>query len=157
MNKIVVSLIALILILSCKRNPEKLSISFTSDKIEINDNLKGILKQFMNENPCKNCINQLYIDKIEPYKTVITIQQIPYDLSGSKALTPAPLLFIKVDSSTFFLYSGMEKYFNVKHGNIDTIGIKVGSKYSRWTIVDTKDSIMVNKNGNLPFFPFPSE
>jgi hypothetical protein len=157
MKKFVASLIAIILILSCKRIPEKLNISFTSDKIEINDNLKGILKQFMNENPCKNCINQLYIDKIEPYKTVITLQQIPYDLSGYKDLNPAPLLFIKVDSSTFFLYSGIEKYFNVKHENIDTIGKKIGNKYSRWTIVDTKDSIMINKNGNLPFFPFPSE
>ena len=34
----------ILLELSCTRNPEKQSIYFTSDKIEINDKLKGILK-----------------------------------------------------------------------------------------------------------------
>ena len=147
----------IMLVLSCSRNAEKQSIYFTSDKIEINDQLKEILNQFINDNPCKNCINKLYIDKIEPYKTVITLEQIPYDLIDYKKLKPEPLLYIIVNSYTFYVYNGMEGYFNVSYDNIDTINKCIGDKYYRWTIVDTKDSIVINKNGNLPFFPLPSQ
>lgn len=143
--------------LDCNRNPEKQSIYFTSDKIEINDRLKGILKQFINDNPCMNCINKLYIDKIEPYRTVITLEQIPFNSSDYKKLKPEPLLYVLVDSCKFYVYNGMEGYFNVSYEDVDSISKKIGDKYLRWTVVDTKDSIIINRNGSFPFFPLPSQ
>ena len=149
--------LSILLGLSCNRNPEKQSIYFTSDKIEINDKLKGILKQFINDNPCENCINKLYFDKIAPYKTVITIEQIPFSSADYKKLKPEPLLYFLVDSHAFYVYNGMEAYFNVSYEDVDTINKKICDKYLRWTVVDTKDSILIMRNGSLPFFPFPTQ
>jgi hypothetical protein len=154
---IIVIILFTLLEFSCKKNPEKQSIYFTSKKIEINDKLKRILKQFIIENNCMDCINKLYIDKIAPYKTVITIEQIPFNSKDYKKLKPEPLLYILVDSCTFYVYNGMEGYFNVSYEDVDSTSKKIGDKYLRWSVVDTKDSIIINRNGSLPFFPFPSQ
>jgi hypothetical protein len=51
----------------------------------------------------------------------------------------------------------MEAYFNVSYEGVDTINKKIGDKYLRWTVVDTNDSILIMRDGNLPFFPFPTQ
>ena len=83
----------------------------------------------MNENPCKDCINKVYIDKVYSlekvdYKTIITIQQIPFSRRDFIKLKPTPLLSVDIDSTTFFIFSGLEDYFTVSQNKSDSTNMR---------------------------------
>jgi hypothetical protein len=145
---------------SCNDVVKKQAVFLTSEKIELTDRFKSILIQFSNENPCKDCINKIYIDKVYSigefdHKTIITLQQIPFSRKDFTKLKPTPLLSVDVDSTKFFIFSGLEDYFTISNNKIDSASNSLGNKYAVWTIVDTKDSLIIRKKGMSPFSPFP--
>ena len=161
MKYIYILAFSICLFLNCSNNTDKFTLNLTSDKIGMNEKMKTMLKQFVRENPCKNCINEIYINKIFSienidFKTIITLQQIPFNKKDFIKLKPKPLLSINIDSCTFFIYNGMEDYFDFNYEKIDTISKEEGSKFVSWTIIDTKDTLIIKKKGEHPFSPFPS-
>lgn len=151
--------IFLLLLFSCNRKPEEQKVSLTSSKIEISNKLQTILQQFTKENLCKNCINKVYIDKVYSigsidYKTIITIQQIPFDTVSYKKLKPSPILKVNFDSMTFFIYSGIEDYLLASYDKVDSTNKVLENQFVNWTIIDQKDSLIIRKRGEPPFSPF---
>lgn len=158
-----ISILILLLFFSCKREEKEPNIILLSEKIELNKDIENILKQFINENKCKNCLKKLYIDKVYDigsidYRTIITIQQIPYKEDCYKTLYPLPIMKLLIDSNTFYLYSGIEDYLKIDIEHTDSAKFLIGKRFVNWTVIHQKDSFFIDKKGDNPFSPFlPSQ
>jgi hypothetical protein len=138
-----------------KENRNNDLVQSTNDELKISQRLSSILSQFIQENQSKDCLNQIYFDKIEPHKTIITITTKTPSLEYLKKQNP--MSFLTIDGTKIYVYNGSEKYFEGNHSNIELIEEKNVRNCSAisWNIVDSLDVFRIIKNGGPPFFPLP--
>lgn len=159
MRKRYIFILLAIFVQSCTNTPKRQDVSLVCMEVTINERFKELLKQFIKENPCTNCMNKVFIDKVYDvgqvdYKNIITIQQMPFNKDDYKKLRPTPILKLEIDSTTFFLYSGIEGFLKVKVDSIKSVKRYDGGNFVNWTIIDQKDTFLINKRGIPPFSPF---
>ena len=145
---------------SCTNQIHEQEVTLVCPEITTNKRFKDLLQQFAKENPSKNCLNKVFIDKIYEvgkidYKNIITIQQLPFNQDDYYKLKPIPILKLKIDATNFFLYSGIEDYLTIKKvDSLKSSNICEGRDFVIWTVIDQKDTFLINKQGIPPFSPF---
>jgi hypothetical protein len=88
-----------------------------------------------------------------------------YLLLNIKARSPSeeymrnqkPLFMSTISGKLFYIYTGLE---DVLHGDKKRVHITTDTGvayYKRWTIIMSGDSMKINKNGGIPFFPSNEE
>jgi hypothetical protein len=140
------------------------TLELVTDEIVLSDNIKSILEQFIQENPCKDCLNEIYINKVYEirnidYKTIIVIYQLPFKNRGFDKSASGSFLKLNFKTYIFYLYCGLEDYFfKTLDYRKDTVLIPTGAKQVAWTIYDKKDTLIIKKTGDIPFSAFyPSD
>ena len=151
-----------IFIYSCTdNNTKEQEVSLVYSEIEINARLKELLQQFIEENPCKNCVIKLYIDKVYEFRkdinygSIITIYQMPFSRDGYRELDPSPILKFRIDSSLFFIYSGIEDYLNVNKDEPESAESSAEGNFANWTVIDQNDTFVIYDLAYPPFFSLP--
>jgi len=122
-----------------------------------NKKFDSIVLAFVKENPCDSCIDEMYIDKVYPRETLITLKQRVYNIEYLKKQNP--LFIIKYGQKQFFVYSGLEDIFigdkksmpyNYKDAN--------NKNFVKWGITIDSNKYIVNKKyEGQPFFPQPKQ
>lgn len=156
------SLILLIIIfISCNkkhRNIEKENenlLTATYKNIRIDSNLQRIAKDFLKENSCDSCLNQMYIDKKDPQYKIITLKTRAY--SKQYLENNRPTFYCKIDNAIFYVYSGLEDYF-ISDMNMIKDSTKedaCSNKFMYWTIIDSLKNFRIIKGIGAPFFNLP--
>jgi hypothetical protein len=159
MGKMFVFILLTIVVYSCTNKPVEQDVSLLYSQITVNDRFKELLQQFVRENPCANCMNKVFIDKVYEvgsvdYKNIITIQQMPFSKGDYQRLNPSPILKIRIDSSIFYLYSGVESFLKVRVDSIKSVRSSTNGNFVNWTVIDQKDTLVINRRGVPPFSPF---
>ncbi|HEY4060514.1 MAG TPA: hypothetical protein VGM30_01365 [Puia sp.] len=118
-----------------------------------NDKFDSIVFYFIKENPCDDCIYELYADKIYPTKTIITLKKRVYNVEYLKKKNP--LFTVNFYQKSFFVYSGVEDIFSgdkkIMNYRADNIKENV---FSQWGIILDSGKYTVTKNfEDIPFFP----
>gem|GEM_PF-2009626 len=142
---------------SCNQNPnnphfdeQSTILHPTYKNVTLHDSLQSVITKFMREETCKSRFNDLFIDKINPVKTVITIKSRHYPAPEAGQ----PLLYTKIEESIFFIYSGPEQYFKSDMSLTDKNEFtKDSCTVNFWTIIDSAGYYQIIKRGLLPFSP----
>jgi len=166
--KTIYTIFCLFVLCSCnntKIEPITLKDSMQSNRILIptynallpNKKFDSIVLAFVKENPCDSCIDEMYIDKVYPRETLITLKQRVYNIEYLKKQNP--LFIIKYGQKQFFVYSGLEDIFigdkksmpyNYKDAN--------NKNFVKWGITIDSNKYIVNKKyEGQPFFPQPKQ
>lgn len=156
MKRIAILSISLLLLLSCNTNNRKdIYMKSTFQNIKINGKLKEILLDFIKENKCANCLNEVYFDKIDPHKTIITIKS--RSPSREYLQRHNPLYYIDIDNHIIYVYSGLEDYINGDEKYFRKQKSDSNCSFIYWNVVDSFNNFTINKNGGPPYLPFPQK
>jgi hypothetical protein len=160
MTKSFVLIIWSLLILSCTGGSQKerekidnsestLNLDPTFDSLQLDDKVRLAIDSFVKSANCSNCINEIFVNKVYPDSTLITINSRAY--SSWYLMHINSLFTTYLCGKLFYVYSGLEdilkgdgKYL---HSEKDT----VSKKFFIWTLVLRKDSIRIIKDGFYPF------
>ena len=141
---------------SCKHKD-----STTDMYVKANSRLTPVLDSFVKASPCSICINEIYIDKIDPHLYKLIIYQ------GEESLTKdentinghKPLAKVIASEVEFKIFSGVEHYFNnepfnEKKQKVDSIRNNL-IKQKIWIVKDSFGILTVKEtNFNYPYSPF---
>ena len=137
------------LILCC--NPKK-------DKPYIypNESMTQLLDSFIQETPNKNRINQIYIDKINPYNYHILLYSGNTDINNGQCKIPA-LYKIRYADRIFDVFSGVEEFFSDSINQPKTVmekmkSFKKDSANIWWFVEDYNGRIYINEENNATPF-----
>ena len=50
----------------------------TYQKLKVDDRVNNVLKEFITETNCKNCINEMHVDKTKPDEIIIVLKSRVY-------------------------------------------------------------------------------
>lgn len=122
-----------------------------------NKKFDSIVVLFIKENPCDSCINEIYIDKVYPDKTLVTLKERVYNTEYLKKQNP--LFIVNYCKKQFFVYSGLEDIFigdkKLMPYNYNDANNKI---FVKWGIVIDSNNYIVNrKYEGQPFFPQPAQ
>lgn len=143
-------------ILSCQKGNK--SIDSTNEdllmltKLGPDSLLEDILSMYTENVQCAGCINEIYIDVIEPHKTIFTIKTIV--ANKSRYIDRAPLIYTKYNNKIFFIYSGVEKYFRYEI-NADSILNANECINDTWVYIDSFGVLKELHTYATPFMPLP--
>lgn len=101
---------------------------------------------------CADCLNEIYIDVVEPHKTIFTFKNRPFP-SNYFSLNH-PLQYIRYKDITFYIYSGIEKYFTYIP---DTTHIATAGTCTpdTWVYLDSFGVLKAIHAYATPFMPLP--
>ena len=122
-----------------------------------NDRLLGVLKLFTEKYKCDSCLNEFYIDKINPHYYELVVYQgyksLCYEENNANGHLPNQ--YLTISDIKFAIYSGSEHYFNNQRYNpkkeiFDSISSKPESRI--WVVQDSFNIIRVKqRNSAYPF------
>jgi len=136
------------LILCC--NPKK-----DNPYIYPNESMTQLLDSFIQETPNKNRINQIYIDKINPYNYHILLYSGNTDINNGQCKIPA-LYKIRYADRIFDVFSGVEEFFSDSINQPKTVmekmkSFKNDSVNTCWFVEDYQGKTYINKKEAIPF------
>lgn len=124
------------------------------DTISVNPKLDSMILEFCEANPCDSCINEVFIDKVLPSKTIITLRSRPF--SSEYLRNNNPLFFLKIEESIFYVYMGVEEIFIGRKPILNSQSSKRGDslKYNSWNIFIDSGRYEIEKlDVGIPFYP----
>ena len=154
------NLIALILFVgvfySCK-HPKTESAS--GNYVELNDDLKEIIARYINDQPCSDCVYEIYFNKIDPHYSQVMLYK------GNKSLTideyeknkRFPVIYTDVLDKKIGVYTGGESYFKAPKNQPGALKGKESNKsFKVWLISDSLNVRKIDTLDNAyPFLPLP--
>lgn len=162
--KLIFIISTILLLYSCSNNQVETKINADSIYNETqlkptfksflpNQKIDSLIMAFIEETPCDSCIHEMYIDKINPVKTIITLRARVYSLEYLQE--KKPLFTVKYDNLLFYLYSGMEDVLIGDQQLMNYAGKeKEGVTYNDWDIIIDSGNYKVKKvDVGIPFFP----
>lgn len=133
---------------------QQLDLNVVSNNITVSENLKSILDKYLDSVNCSACLNEIYIQKVEPHKTIITIDS--KGVNKEYLSIKRPLNVITYRGVQFFVYSGIEDYFTTTT-NYENLYSQTNTSCitTTWQIEDKFGTIKINTKGGFPFLPIP--
>ena len=156
--------IGLLILLSCNWKSEKkdeltktpvreMELIATYDSIRLERGVKKIIDSFEKINFCKDCIHEMYIDKVLPGYTLITLKVRSYSsdyMKNSKALFK-----VNIDQTPFYIFCGAEDIFIGMKRSEGLPNDSTSVKYKTWTVISDHGTLKIDTSGYSPFFPSP--
>lgn len=149
----------LLLFFACRHDYK--SVAYKGYDIELESGLKRLMSEYINYEPCEDCVFEIYINKKSPDNYRIIFYK------GSNSLTyeeyikkkKYPLFYTYILNKKVYVYSGAENYFSVKNPLIVQEGKnKTDKTFKVWVL---SDSVGVKKldtfNQVYPFFQLPEK
>ena len=122
--------------------------------------IDSLTKIFLDSSACKDCVNEINIDKVSFKETYITFRATPYkDQYESDYLSKQnPLFYFIKSEQKFFVITGVEEYIVGNQNNTKKLSFsdKDRTKVEMELIVQfkiLKDSIYLQRVAGLPFMP----
>ncbi len=142
-------------VISCKTVDKNIKAEYiitpTSTVYYPNKILDSLSNFFIDSAKCKNCLNELYIDKVyddEIYFTFIAM------LSDKEYLTNhKPLFIFSLKDKIIYVYTGAESYINGNQGN-NQLNISEGTNGIHYLRLQFKIEADTVKMINIPSSPF---
>lgn len=130
---------------------EDLELTPTFKHLSFNSKVEGVIKNFLNEDTCNGCLHEMYIDKVRPNYTIIVIKSRPQVSDYLKATNP--LFTIKVAGTNFSVFTGLEDIIIGDKSKALLASDSTGNNFKVWSIYLQSDSLRVEKDIGMPFFP----
>lgn len=128
-----------------------IQLSKTFQTLSTANQIDTIIKTFLQENNCDSCIHEIYIDKITPFKTIVTLRARIYSLEYLK--NKDPLFTIKFYGTPFYLYSGIEDILVGDKKLMTYTGKEKEGKFGDWNIILDSGKVEVKKiDVGIPFY-----
>jgi len=129
-----------------------LGLQSTYQNLKMNDRLNNIIKEFIAETNCKECIHEMYVDKVRPDETIVVLKSRAYSAEYAKQINP--LFTSKIDGVQFNIFSGLEDVIvgdkaRVTYSSADT----TKTIYKVWSLFIKAGNIKIEKDIGNPFFP----
>ncbi len=137
-------------IINKKRNYN--SLIAASDSVYLNQDIEDSIKVFLKNDSCQSCFHQLFIDKVRPNYTILTIRSRPY--SDQYLKNNKPIFKTHIGSTDFYIYCGIEDVFNfhLKKSEFEVYD-SLSTTFKTWGLHIKGDSTWWDKNQDIPFFP----
>ncbi len=162
--KTIIEVAILLILIGCNNNKPAVGVKSDSTHNDLtliptfetllpSEEFDSIIFAFIQENPCDDCIYELYIDKLHPTKTLITLKQRVYNIGYLKKTNS--LFTVKFHQKAFFVYSGLEDIF-IGDKKLMVYKDKSASEnvFTEWCIILDLGKWSINKNCmDIPFFP----
>ena len=133
---------------------ENLELTPTFEHLHFNNKVEAVIKNFLTEDTCKNCLHEMYIDKVRPNYTVIIIRSRPHSADYLKTVNP--LFTTKVAGTDFSMFTGLEDIIVGDKSKTLLVGDSTSNNFKVWSIYLESDSVRVEKGIGMPFFPSSS-
>ncbi len=157
--KILLASLHLLMLCSCTKNDSQpdSEVMIVKKNTIFDDKFLSILDQYEESTNCKICINIIYIDKIEPHKTIITIKSIGANLDYLN--NNPPLMYFYHKDIVYFVFTGIEDYFKPINDYSGLFNIQDNEKCASrtWQVIDSMGGYRILKQIGYPFFPLPSK
>lgn len=88
--------------------------------LDFNGNLGNAIKSFLDEDMCKHCLHEMYVDKVRPNYTIMVVRSRPYSVDYLKTVNP--LFNTKIAGTTFSVFTGLEDIFVGDKANSLSVG-----------------------------------
>ncbi len=154
--KQVILLFFILIVLACRYDREG-----TTGGVELESNLKKLMEAYIAQEPCEDCIYEIYIDKKAPDSYQVILYK------GSNSLTfeeyakekKYPLFYTYVRDKKVYVYSGAENYFSVKEPSIVQEEKNKNNKiFKVWVLSDSLGIKKVDVFYQVyPFFQLPEK
>lgn len=158
MKPTIISVFIIIVIFSCNRHQADID----TIALEPNKAISKVLDSFVKVNPCKNCFNEIYIDKQDPHNYTTIIYSGKQSLTREENLDnqQESLNTVKTLNGTMFkIYTGIEHYFKnstTGKSKISDTALYDNSKTVIWVVKDSFGKLTTTKrNFAYPFMPLP--
>jgi hypothetical protein len=124
--------------------------------LSTNNQIDSTIKSFLQENKCDSCLHEIYIDKVTPFKTIVTLRSRIYSLEYLK--NKNPLFIFNFNGTLFYLYSGIEDVLFGDKKLMVYNGTEKDGKFGDWNMIIDSDNVEVKKiDVGIPFYePFPA-
>ena len=163
-NCYTVFFIILFVIASCKDNNKKNQsnggIMLTSTYYQPSKLLDSLAKIFLDSAKCMDCMNEVYIDKVNFQETYITFRAITYHKSSHNEylVEQNPLFYFIKDEQKIFVITGAEKYIIGNQDNSKKLifSEEIRTKVELELLIKFKifgGSISLQKVAGMPFMP----
>lgn len=129
----------------------EIALKPTYQRLHFDNRINNILKEFIDEAKCKDCINEMHVDKVRPDEIIITLKSRVY---STEYLSKTNSLFTStINGVQFNVYSGLEDVFVGDKTNFDySVKDSSNTVFKIWSLFVKPDSIRVEKNTGYPFF-----
>ena len=150
-------------IISCKASDRKekyqnissdsvIVLKSTYQRRKIDDRTNNVLKEFIADANCKECIHEMYIDKIKPDQIIIVLKSRVYSTEYLNKTNP--LFTSIINGVQFNIFCGLEDIFwGDKTNLIYPSSDSAKAVFKVWSLFIKPDSIKVEKDAGYPFFP----
>lgn len=129
-----------------------MTLTPTYQNLKIDDRVNSILQRFINETNCRNCINEMHVDKARPDEIIIVLKSRVY--SKEYLSKTNPLFTSVINGVRFNIYSGLEDVFLGDKLHFDySIKDSSNAVFNVWSLFVKPDSIRIEKDVGYPFFP----
>ncbi|MBK8787004.1 MAG: hypothetical protein IPN43_11050 [Chitinophagaceae bacterium] len=132
-----------------KSNITPTSVFYNPDKL-----IDSISKVFLDSANCKNCLNELYIDKVYEDETYLTFKAKEY--YQDYFVKNKPLFSFLVKDKIIYVFTGAESFIVGDQKNADTIRSVINTKEDYFLLMAfhlTEGSINMVRVANSPFTP----
>jgi hypothetical protein len=123
----------------------------TFDSARWNSKVLIAVDSFLKTINCPDCIYEIYIDKILPDYTLITLKSRNYAYGYMASLNP--LYITKLYGRNFYVYTGLEDVLKGDKKHMIVYKDSSSITFVKWTLVIKGDSLRIEKKDNYPFFP----
>ena len=137
-----------------KKKEQKISLGQlipTYDSLSFKPNLIFLIDSFDKVIQCKDCLHEMYIDKIFPDYTLITLKARWY---SSEYLSKSNALFTtNISNTKYYVFSGIEDIMQARKRPEKIQKDSSSTKFKIWTLIMNRETITVDTTGYYPFFP----
>jgi hypothetical protein len=131
---------------------KEIALKQTYQRLQFDNRVNTILKEFIDEAKCKDCINEMHVDKVRPDEIIVTLKSRVYSIEYLSKTNP--LFTSTINGVRFNVYSGLEDVFVGDKTNFDySVKDSSNTVFKVWSIFVKPDSIRVEKDTGYPFFP----
>ncbi len=124
----------------------------TFKSLHFNDKVEAVIMNFLAEDTCKECLHEMYVDKVRSDYMIIVLKSRPYSPDYLKKINP--LFTTKLNRITFFVFTGLEDIIiGDKSKTLLVKGDSTSNNFKVWSIFIEADSLRVEKDIGLPFYP----
>lgn len=157
--KILIVSFLLLMFVSCSKSdwqPDS-EVMIVKENAVFDDNILSILDQYEESTNCISCLNIIYIDKVEPHKTIITIKSIGANLDYLN--NSRPLMYFYHNNIVYFVFTGIEDYLKPIYDYSGVLNLQTNEKCTSttWQVIDSIGGYRILKQIGYPFFPLPSK
>lgn len=128
------------------------TLTTTYQNLIIDDRVNSLLQKFINEANCRNCINEIHVDKVKPDEIIIVLKSRVYSTEYLNKTNP--LFTSVINGVRFNVYSGLEDVFIGDKTHLDySIKDSSNTVFKVWSLFVKPYSIRIEKEVGYPFFP----